>query len=81
MNFGFNISEKLKTDRIVNGSTSQSYDGIKGLNVFPFLGAEYKINYRFFADVRYYFNFIEINTGGLPTKVGFLQDGVGYLFN
>lgn len=52
MNFGFNISEKLKTDGIFNGDTSQNYNGIKVLNLFPFLGAEYKINDRIFADVR-----------------------------
>lgn len=81
MNFGFNISEKLKTDGIVNGGTSMNYDGIKSLNLFPFLGAEYKITDQFFVDARYNFNFIEINKGGLPTKVGFLQAGVGYRFN
>lgn len=81
MNVTFNISEKIKTEQIVNGSTSRNYDGIKSLNLFPFLGAEYKINDRFFVDAKYNFNFFEVNKGNLPTKIGFLQAGVGYRFN
>jgi len=81
MNFGFNISEKVKTEQMVNGATSRNYENIKSLNLFPFLGAEYKINDHFFADARYHFNFIEVNKkDGLPTKIGFLQAGVGYRF-
>lgn len=80
MNFGFNISEKVKTEQMVNGATSRNYEDIKSLNLFPFLGAEYKINDHFFADARYHFNFIEVNKGGLPTKISFLQAGVGYRF-
>lgn len=81
MNVTFNISEKIKTEQIVNGSTSRNYDGIKSLNLFPFLGAEYKINDSFFVDAKYNFNFFEVNKGNLPTKIGFLQAGVGYRFN
>ncbi|WP_027387710.1 porin family protein [Chryseobacterium gregarium] len=80
MNFGFNISEKVKTEQMVNGATSRNYEDIKSLNLFPFLGAEYKINDHFFADARYHFNFIEVNKCGLPTKISFLQAGVGYRF-
>ncbi|MCS3529691.1 porin family protein [Chryseobacterium sp. JUb7] len=80
MNFGINISEKVKTDEIVNGSTSRNYENIKTLNLFPFLGAEYKLTDNFFVDARYHFNFIEVNKGALPTKIGFLQAGVGYRF-
>lgn len=81
MNVAFNISQKIKTEQIVNGSTSRNYDDIKSLNLFPFLGAEYKINDRFFVDAKYNFNFFEVNKGNLPTKIGFLQAGVGYRFN
>lgn len=81
MNVAFSISEKVKTDMMVNGSTSRNYDGIKSVNLFPFLGAEYKLTEKFFVDARYNFNFIEIQNGDLPTKVGFLQAGVGYRFN
>jgi len=80
MNVGFNISEKVKTKEVVNGSTSHNYEGIKSVNLFPFLGAEYKINDKFFVDARYSFNFFEINKGDFTTKVGFLQVGVGYRF-
>lgn len=81
MNLAFNISEKVKTEEVINGNDSQNYDGVKSLNLFPFLGAEYKINDKFFVDARYNFNFIKINDGNLPTKIGFLQAGVGYVFN
>ena len=80
MNFGINVSEKVKTDQVVNGSTSHDYENVKTLNLFPFLGAEYKINDNFFVDARYHFNFIGVNKGGLDTKIGFLQAGVGYRF-
>lgn len=80
MNVAFNISEKVKTKEVVNGSTSHNYEGIKSVNLFPFLGAEYKINDKFFVDARYNFNFFEINKGDFTTKVGFLQAGVGYRF-
>lgn len=81
MNFGFNLSEKLKTDGIVNGTQSQDLEGFKTLNLFPFLGAEYKLNDRFFVDARYNFNFFDVNKKGFTTKIGFLQAGVGYRFN
>ncbi|WP_415326163.1 outer membrane beta-barrel protein [Chryseobacterium sp. MMS23-Vi53] len=81
MNFGFNLSEKVKTEQVVNGSTSHNYENVKTLNLFPFLGAEYKINDNFFVDARYNFNFFTINKGeSLDTKIGFLQAGVGYKF-
>jgi hypothetical protein len=81
MNFGINLSEKVKTDEVVNGSTSHDYENVKTLNLFPFLGMEYKINDQFFVDARYHFNFIGINKGeSFDTKIGFLQAGIGYKF-
>ncbi|SDI87742.1 Opacity protein [Chryseobacterium taeanense] len=80
MNIAFNISEKVKTKEVVNGSTSHNYEGVKTVNLFPFLGAEYKINDKFFVDARYNFNFFKINKGDFTTKIGFLQAGVGYRF-
>ncbi|AZA82656.1 hypothetical protein C1637_20615 [Chryseobacterium lactis] len=80
MNFGFNISSKITTDTIF-GEMSGESDGIKTLNLFPFLGAEYKITEKFFVDARYNFNFFEANKeNAVPTKIGFLQAGVGYRF-
>lgn len=81
MNFGFNLSEKLKTDGIVNGTDSQDLQGYKTLNLFPFLGAEYKLTDQFFVDARYNFNFFDVHKNGFTTKIGFLQAGVGYRFN
>lgn len=81
MNFGFNLSEKLKTDGIVNGTDSQDLQGYKTLNFFPFLGAEYKLTNQFFVDARYNFNFFDVHKNGFTTKIGFLQAGVGYRFN
>nr|WP_315034573.1 porin family protein [uncultured Chryseobacterium sp.] len=80
MNFGFNISSKVKTDTIFGEVTGDS-EGTKTLNLFPFLGAEYKISEKFFVDARYNFNFFELNKSNtVPTKIGFLQAGVGYRF-
>ncbi|MBD8082273.1 porin family protein [Chryseobacterium caseinilyticum] len=81
MNFGFNLSEKMKTDVIVNGTDSQNLVDYKTLNLFPFLGAEYKITDQFFIDARYNFNFFDTHRKGFKTKIGFLQAGVGYRFN
>lgn len=81
MNFGFNLSEKLKTDGIVNGTDSQDLQGYKTLNLFPFLSAEYKLTDHFFVDARYNFNFFDVHKNGFTTKIGFLQTGVGYRFN
>lgn len=81
MNIGFNISSKVKTDTIFNGEVTANSDGTKTLNFFPFLGTEYKINEKFFVDARYHFNFFETNKeNAVPTKIGFLQAGVGYRF-
>jgi opacity protein-like surface antigen len=80
MNFGINASKKIKSSVPVNGQSSGDYDNIKTLNLFPFLGAEYKITDHFFADARYHFNFIGVSKGSLDTKIGFLQAGVGYRF-
>ncbi|MCJ7932728.1 MAG: PorT family protein [Chryseobacterium sp.] len=81
MNLGFNISSKIKTNTLFGEVSSNNSDGIKTLNVFPFLGAEYKINQNFFVDARYHFNFFEINKdNAVPTKIGFLHAGVGYRF-
>ncbi|MGU3373677.1 porin family protein [Chryseobacterium sp. M5A1_1a] len=81
MNFGFNISTKAESSNAITGTEKRNYDGLKTLNFFPFLGAEYKINDQFFVDARYNFNFIEVSkNNGLPVKVGFLQAGVGYKF-
>ncbi|KQS93169.1 porin family protein [Chryseobacterium sp. Leaf394] len=81
MNFGINLSEKMKTDVIVNGTDSQDLVDYKTLNLFPFLGAEYKITDQFFIDARYSFNFFDTHRKGFETKIGFLQAGVGYRFN
>lgn len=81
MNLGFNLSSKVKTDNNFNSTNDNSVHSIKTLNLFPFLGAEYKINEKFFVDARYNFNFIEMNkTNTIPIKAGFLQAGVGYRF-
>ncbi|WP_435523760.1 hypothetical protein [Chryseobacterium indoltheticum] len=78
MNFGFNLSEKVKTDGIVNGTDSQDLVGYKTLNLFPFLAAEYKITDKIFVDARYNFNFFDMHKNGFETKIGFLQAGLGY---
>lgn len=80
MNVGFNISSKTKISTMFDENTGES-EGLKTVNLFPFLGAEYKITEKFFVDARYNFNFFEMNkSNAVPTKIGFLQAGVGYRF-
>lgn len=81
MNFGINISKKVKADIYGNGTMTTEYENAKTLNLFPFLGAEYKLTDNFFLDARYNFNFFDINKQYASTKIGFLQAGVGYRFN
>lgn len=79
MNIAFNVSSKVKTTFL--GTDLYNYDGIKTLNLYPFLGAEYKFNKNIFVDARYNFNFIEMNkNNSLPVKAGFFQAGIGYRF-
>ncbi|CAH0213792.1 porin family protein [Chryseobacterium sp. Bi04] len=81
MNIGINVSTKVKTSSLFSDSAKENYTGAKTINLFPFLGAEYKINDQFFVDAHYNFDFIETNKSQhVPTKVGFLQAGVGYRF-
>lgn len=81
MNLGFNISSKVKMNTVFDEAETHNYESLKTLNLFPFLGAEYKINQKFFVDARYNFNFIEMNkNNAVPIKIGFLQAGVGYRF-
>lgn len=81
MNIGFNISTKEEASSRITGTEKRNYDGVKTLNLFPFLGAEYKLSNKFFVDAKYNFNFIEISKNNtLPMKVGFLQAGLGYKF-
>lgn len=81
MNLGFNISSKVKMNTVFDEAETHNYESLKTLNLFPFLGAEYKLNEKFFVDARYNFNFIEMNkSNAVPIKIGFLQAGVGYRF-
>ena len=81
MNLGFNISTKLTTVNPYAGEYKGNFNGAKTLNLFPFVGAEYKISSSFFVDARYNFNFIEVSKKNtVPTKIGFLQAGAGYRF-
>lgn len=81
MNVAFNISKKIKSDQEFNGSKSHDYEAAKGVNLFPFLGAEYKINDKFFVDARYNFNFISVSKeSAFNTNIGIFQAGIGYRF-
>jgi opacity protein-like surface antigen len=81
MNLGFNISPKVKMNTPFGEVETHNYESLKTLSLFPFLGAEYKLNEKFFVDARYNFNFIEMNkSNSVPIKIGFLQAGVGYRF-
>ncbi|SHM18390.1 porin family protein [Chryseobacterium polytrichastri] len=79
MNLGWNISSKVKTEFL--NDEKHDFEGLNTINLYPFLGAEYKIHNGLFVDARYNFNFIKMNEGkGANVKVGFLQAGIGYRF-
>lgn len=81
INFGFNISSKVENTFNSDQTPSGKTDLFKTLNIFPFLGTEYKFNEHFFADARYHFNFFNAAVQDAPiTKIGFLQAGFGYRF-
>ncbi|KQR93473.1 hypothetical protein ASG01_09840 [Chryseobacterium sp. Leaf180] len=79
MNFAFNLSQKLESNQPANGGPEIQLDEIKTLNLFPFLGAEYKLSEQFFVDARYSFNFFSVAKMG-SLKIGFVQAGIGYRF-
>lgn len=81
LNFGFSLSKKIKSEMPYSESYTEDSDFAKTLNLFPFLGLEYKISQKFFVDARYHFNFFEVNkSNAIPVKIGFLQAGIGYRF-
>lgn len=81
LNLGFNLSQKAKSKIPYSDNYTEDLDFAKTLNLFPFLGLEYKINQKFFVDARYNFNFFEVNkSNNIRAKIGFLQAGVGYRF-
>lgn len=81
LNFGFNVNSRVKTDFI----SDQLYNGkttlFKSVNIFPFLGTEYKFSNRVFADARYHFGLFNAAKEYAPeTKINFFQVGIGYRF-
>lgn len=81
VNFGFNLSSKSKSNFNYSGAYNGSIDTFKTLNIFPFLGAEYKFNNRIFTDARYNFGAFNTAVSGAPdTRIGFFQIGLGYRF-
>ena len=81
MNFGFNISSKVENTFNSAQTPSGKIDFFKTLNIFPFIGTEYKFDKHFFADARYQFNFFNAAVKDAPTtKIGIFQAGLGYRF-
>ncbi len=81
MNFGFNISTKVKNSFNSDLTPSGDAENLKTLNLFPFLGTEYQFNKNIFADFRYHFNVINAAKKDFaPTYFGILQAGIGYRF-
>lgn len=82
MNFGFSFNSKVKNSFNSDQTPSGKTELFKTLNIFPFLGTEYKFADHFFADARYHFNFFNTAIANAPpTKISFLQIGLGYRFN
>jgi hypothetical protein len=81
MTLGFNFSSKVSNTFTSDTTPSGKTDLFKTVNLFPFLGTEYKLNNNFFLDARYNFNFFNTAIKNAPkTKIGFLQIGLGYRF-
>lgn len=76
LNFAISVSSKLDIDQMGSGKI----ENVKPLNLFPFLGAEYHITPKIFADARYNFGISSINKDGLDMRSRFLQVGFGYKF-
>lgn len=81
LNFGFNIYSRVKNTFVSDQTPNDKTNLFKTVNIFPFLGTEYKIDNHFFADARYHFNFFNAAIQDAPpTKISFLQVGLGYRF-
>ncbi|SKB74683.1 Outer membrane protein beta-barrel domain-containing protein [Soonwooa buanensis] len=80
LNFGINLNPNVKYLHQGGFYQDGKIDNISTLNIFPFLGTEYKLPNNLFFDARYNFNFFKINKEGGSTKVGFFQVGLGYRF-
>lgn len=81
LNFGINLNPNVEFDPENFYNSSGKIENIKTINVFPFLGTEYKIAENFFVDARYHFNFIRINKeGSIDSNISIFQIGLGYRF-
>lgn len=81
-NFGINLNPTIKNYYSFPNPSEKSHsmENIKTLNIFPLANAEYKFNRNLFADIRYHFNFFNINKNGIDMKIALLQAGLGYRF-
>lgn len=81
LNFGINVSSKVKNTFNSEITPNGKSNLFKTLNIFPFLGTEYQFDDHFFIDARYHFNFFNAAVDNAPpTKIGFVQAGLGYRF-
>lgn len=80
INLGINLNPNLEQSFRSPFTPSGKLENVKSINVFPFLGTEFHITEKLFADARYHFNFFNVKQEGLQNKIGFFQIGLGYRF-
>ncbi|MPT30349.1 MAG: porin family protein [Chryseobacterium sp.] len=80
-NFGINIDPNVEYNPENFYNKSGKIGNVKTVNIFPFVGTEYRLTENIFIDARYHFNFIKINKeGNIDNKVSIFQIGLGYRF-
>ncbi len=80
INLGFNINPSLKFERTDFFYESGDFEHYNKVNLFPFVGTEFHITEKLFADARYNFGVTKMFDSSLDTKIGFFQIGLGYRF-
>ncbi len=81
LNFGLNIGAKVDSSITYEGSPYGNIENEKTLNLFPFLGAGYRIIDNLSLEARYNFGFFNMHDSDLKVKSNFFQIGLGYRFN
>lgn len=80
LNFAINIATNVNDGINYDLLPTSKFENVKTLNLFPFLGAEYHITPKIFADARYNFGISNILKDEIDMRSRFLQVGFGYKF-
>lgn len=83
LNLGININPNIKTSYqyYFEGTDDGKLENVNIINVFPFVGTEFHITSKLFADARYHFGINNMHDNDyFKVKSNFLQIGLGYRF-